>query len=77
MLRLWDDHYEIAGKYMRLLIHDEVFVECPESEADTVDAIMRAEMESPIKCMKLPWDADRYLTVETEAKKGPRWGDMR
>lgn len=77
MLRLWDNHYDAAGQYMRLLIHDEVFCEVPETLVDNVDAIMQAEMEAPIKCMKLPWDANNYLTVETEAKRGHRWGAMK
>lgn len=77
MLRMWENHYDACGQYMRLLIHDEVFMECPESMCDSVDLIMKAEMEAPILSMKLPWDAKNYLTVETEAKKGPIWGMMK
>ncbi len=77
MLRMWDNHYDACGQFMRLLIHDEVFMECPESQVDAVDAIMRTEMEAPIASMKLPWDAHNYLTVETEAKRGLTWGSMK
>lgn len=77
MLVLWDQHYDAAGQYLRLLIHDELFFEVPELLADSVDELSRTVMEAPIACMKLPWDSTSFLTVETEAKRGPRWGEMK
>jgi uracil-DNA glycosylase family 4 len=77
MLRMWENHYEACGRFMRLLIHDEVFMEVPEVDCDSVDQIMQTEMEAPIQCMKLPWDATKFLTVETEAKRGHTWGTMK
>ena len=77
MLRMWNDHYEGVARYLRLLIHDELFFDVPEPEVDRVDETVKLIMEAPITCMKLPWDADNYMTIETEAKRGPRWGEMR
>lgn len=77
MLRMWENHYHSCGQYMRLLIHDEVMTECPEIIVDSVDAIMKTEMEAPISCMKLPWDSANYLTIGTEAKSGSTWGTMK
>lgn len=77
MLRMWENHFDACGQYMRLLIHDEVFNEVPETACDAVDHIMKTEMEAPVQCMKLPWDAANYMTIETEAKRGYTWGTMK
>ena len=77
MLRMWEHHYEGVARYLRLLIHDELFFDVPEPEADGVDETVKLIMEAPIQCMKLPWDADNYMTIETEGKRGPRWGSMK
>lgn len=77
MLDLWENHFESAGRFMRLLIHDEVFMDVPEALVDDVDLLMKTAMEAPITSMKLPWDATKYMTIETEAKRGPRWGLMK
>jgi len=64
---------------MRLLIHDEVFWECPEDEAEAWDVKMQAVMERPLACMPCPpdWGQGDFLSVLTEGKKGNRWSDMR
>lgn len=79
MLRLYNQRFEEAGQYLRLLIHDELFSECPEALVDQVDAVVREEMEKPILCMPLPdsYGMGSHLIVGTEAKKGYRWGQMR
>ena len=79
MLRMFQNHYEAVGQYIRLLIHDEVFTEVPEDKVDEIDALMQLEMERPISCMPMmpEWNMGDNLIILTEAKKGPRWGEMR
>jgi DNA polymerase I-like protein with 3'-5' exonuclease and polymerase domains len=79
MLRLFFNRYEEAGQYLRLLIHDELFSECPIDIVDKVDAIVQEEMERPIQCMPLPdsYNMGSHLIVGTEGKKGYRWGQMK
>lgn len=79
MLRLWDNHYEDAGQYLRLIIHDELFFEVPFEKLNKLDAICKLEMERPITQMKMPaeWGMGEYFIVSTEEKKGERWGLMK
>lgn len=79
MLRMFHNHFEVAGQFIRLLIHDEIFMEVSEAKVDEVDAIMKAEMERPIPCMPMmpSWNMGDYLVILTEAKVGNRWGSMK
>lgn len=79
MLRMFQNHFETAGQYIRLLVHDEIFMEVPEAQVAEVDAIMKMEMERPIQCMPMmpEWKMGDYLTILTEAKVGNRWGSMK
>jgi uracil-DNA glycosylase family 4 len=79
MLRLWNDHRESAGQFLRLLVHDELFFEVPDDKWETLDAVCKTEMERPIKEMKMPadWNMGEYFVVSTEEKKGLRWGSMK
>lgn len=79
MLRLYKDRFEEAGQYLRLLIHDELFSEVPEDQVTQIDAIVQEEMERPILQMPLPdtYRQGPHLIIGTEAKKGPRWGQMK
>jgi uracil-DNA glycosylase family 4 len=77
MLTLWDEHYEDVGQYLRLLIHDELFFECPEGHLDKLDAIVQSVMEKPNSCLKLPWNPTECLSIQTEAKRGKSWGSMK
>ncbi len=74
MLRLYFQHYESAGQFLRLLVHDELFLECPIEIRENVDEIVRIEMERPVP--ELPLTTTENLVVLTEAKYGNRWGDM-
>jgi uracil-DNA glycosylase family 4 len=78
MLRLYFERFEEAGQYMRLLIHDELFLECPESRQTYVDAVLQQEMERPIKALPLPksYGMGDHLVIDTEPKTGYRWGQM-
>lgn len=78
MLRLYQDRFEEAGQYLRLLIHDELFMEVPELAIDRVDGIMKEEMEKPIPQLALPleWGMGPSLQILTEGKRGYRWGSM-
>jgi len=79
MLRLYFERFEEAGQYLRLLIHDELFLEVPESQCDSIDAILASEMEKPILAMPVPasWNMGTHLNVGTEGKRGKRWGQMK
>ena len=79
MLRLYSNRFAEAGQYLRLLIHDELFTEVPEEKVHEIDAILKFEMEQPIKCMPLPpeWNMGEYLFINTEEKIGKRWGEMK
>lgn len=79
MLRLYFNHFDEVGQYLRLLVHDELFCECTEGEAEKVDAIMKVEMEKPIPELALPasYGMGSHLVILTEPKKGSPWGAMR
>lgn len=78
MLRLWNNHWEDAGQYLRLLIHDELWMDVPDDKLEVVDRITKQEMERAIPQMKLPetWGMGDYMIINTEEKKGSNWGDM-
>ena len=52
---------------MLLQVHDELVIEAPESEAATVSAIVRREMESA---------ASLEVPLVVDIKSGPNWRDM-
>lgn len=78
ILRLFYNRFEEAGQYLRLQIHDECFLEAPTELADTVDAIVKEEMERPIPELALPesYHMGSMLVIDTEGKRGLRWGSM-
>lgn len=78
MLRLYQERFEEAGQYLRLLVHDELLSEVPDDQLDEVDAIMKEEMEKPIPELLLPesYGMGPYLNILTEGKRGKRWGSM-
>lgn len=78
-MRLYFDRFEEVGKYLRLLIHDEIFCEVPEAHVEQVDRILAEEMERPVRVMPMPasWKMGDFMTVNTEAKMGVRWGEMK
>ena len=78
MMRLFFTRFEEAGQFLRLLIHDELFCDVPESLVEAVDEVMLEEMEKPIPELPLPesFGMGPFLSIATEAKRGYRWGDM-
>lgn len=79
MLRLYFDRFEEAGQYLRLLVHDELFAECPESIITDVRDIMEGEMKKPIPELRLPmsYGMGPFLSINVESKMGKRWGEMK
>lgn len=79
ILRLYFERFEEAGQYLRLQVHDEIFSETPKELVEKVDLVMKEEMERPIKALPLPesYGMGQYLTIDTEAKQGLRWGSMK
>lgn len=78
MLRLHQNHFEEAGQYLRLQVHDELFFDAPKEVIPSLDKIVQEEMERAIPQMRLPasWGMGECLTILTEAKMGERWGGM-
>lgn len=78
MLRLYNDRFEEAGQFLRLLVHDELFNDVLNEDVERVDRILREEMEKPIPELALPasWGMGTSLIILTEAKSGNRWGGM-
>jgi DNA polymerase-1 len=79
ILRLYYQRFEDAGQYLRLQVHDELFFETPESNLDSLDRIVKEEMERPVPQLRMPasWGMGDYLNILTEEKKGYRWGTMK
>lgn len=79
MLRLYKNRFEEAGQYLRLLIHDELFLEVPIDKVDSVELVLTEEMERPIVQMPMleSWGMGEFLMVGTEGKRGLRWGGMK
>lgn len=79
MLRLYHDHYLAAGQWLRLLIHDELFFDVPTPQLEALDKVVQSVMEYPIPQMPLPesYGLGSHLSILTEAKQGPRWGQMK
>lgn len=79
ILRLYFDRFEEAGKYLRLQVHDELLFETPDEYWPTLDKIVKEEMERPVPELRLPtsWGMGPCLSINTEEKKGPRWGSMK
>lgn len=79
MLRLHQNRYDEAGRYLVLQVHDELMLDVPTGEVERVDAILREEMERPITQLPLPpsYGMGPYLVIGTESKTGFRWGEMK
>jgi uracil-DNA glycosylase family 4 len=78
MMRLYFNRFEEAGQWLRLLVHDELFLEVPENDREKIDQVVQEEMEKPIPELAIPasWGMGDALTINTEAKSGYRWGQM-
>lgn len=78
MMRVFYNHFDICGQYLRLLVHDELFLEVYENAREEIDRTLCLEMEKPIPELELPesWGMGPYLIINTEAKFGSPWGQM-
>jgi uracil-DNA glycosylase family 4 len=78
MLRLYQNHFDSVGQFLRLLIHDELMFEVPDKQVEAVATIAKWEMEQPIPELPLPdrWGMGTHLNINTEDKRGLRWGLM-
>jgi DNA polymerase-1 len=57
---------ECLSARLVLQVHDELIVECPEAEAETVQALLTREMEGV---------AQLSVPLTAEAKVGKTWAD--
>lgn len=78
MIRLYKERFEEAGQYLRLLIHDELFLEVPDAKLEEVGATVREEMGKPIKQLPLPasYGMGEFLAIKVEDKVGRSWATM-
>ena len=78
VIRLYYDFFEEAGQYLRLVIHDEIFLECPQQRTDSVLALVMQEMERPVPELPLPeeWGMGTHLSIDSDSKVGFRWSEM-
>lgn len=76
---LFHDRFEEVGQYMRLLIHDEIFLETPTELCDNVLAVSGDVMRTPHPDMPLPpsWNMGSHLSINTEGKRGSVWAWMK
>lgn len=76
--RIFYDFQEV-GETLRLLIHDSILGECVEAAVATCLEVSARVMEAPIPELPLDpkWGMGEFLTIQTEAKVGKSWGDMR
>lgn len=69
-----DGATEDVARTFRLLIHDEVLGECKTAEVERCLQVSQDFMEQPVPELVLP--DGTLLSLGTEAKVGPVWGDM-
>lgn len=79
MLRLFYDHFDQAGQWLRLQVHDSLVCDVPTAVANEVGNVLREEMTRPVPELRLPasYGMGDYLSIEVEQKIGTRWGSMR
>lgn len=79
MLRLYFDRFTEAGQYMRLQVHDSLVSDVPHDQVEAVSRVIQQEMERPVPELKLPssYELGECLVIDTECKKGFRWGSMK
>lgn len=71
----WDSW---LGPFMRLTIHDELFLEVKENEVHEANVELKKIMEQPNRFLPLPkdWGLGENLIIYTEGKAGPKWSSM-
>lgn len=74
---IYYDHPEIAP-YLRLLIHDSIFLEVPDSEVMDVARIVKSVMTAPVPQLPLDptWNMGEFVTIGVEIKAGKIWSQM-
>ncbi len=79
IMRLYFNRFEEAGQYLRLQVHDEIFLEVPEGSVKQIDDVVKEEMQRSIPELALPasYGMGPMLSIDTEGKSGKRWGGMR
>ena len=78
MLRLYFDHFETVGQYLRLQVHDSLLSEVPTERLEEAKRVKIMEMTRPILQLALPasYGLGEYLVVDVDTKVGERWGSM-
>ena len=78
MLRLYLNHFDEVGQYLRLQVHDSLVTEVPKGLVDKVEEIMAMEMTRPVPELRMPtsYKLGELLSIDVEKKIGERWGSM-
>lgn len=58
-------------------IHDALLALVRKPDVEEADYQVRKVMEAPSELMLLPWDGNKGLSVEVDAKTGPNWAHMK
>ncbi len=71
--------YPEIGRMLRLLIHDSLFLEVPESAALEIAKTVKDVMTAPIPQLPLDplWQMGTHLTIGVEIKMGKTWSQMK
>lgn len=71
--------YPDTADYLRLMIHDSLLLEVPETELDTVAQRVKEVMTAPIPELPLDptWGMGDYVTIDVEIKTGSQWSQMK
>jgi hypothetical protein len=81
MLRLYftEKLFELAGKWLRLQVHDSLVFDALKKLIDEVVATVLEEMSRPIPELRLPasYGMGEALSIGVEYKCGGRWGNMK
>lgn len=77
MLRLFA--HDATRPWLRLQVHDSLVLEVPAGIVEQVDLVLRAEMDAPVRELPLPasYGMGEFLNIDTDGKRGVRWGEVR
>ena len=71
----YDPEYQDVAQTFRLFVHDEILGECLPEQLERCLLISKQEQERPIPELVMPDGS--LLSLGTEAKTGPVWGEMK
>lgn len=79
MIRLYTNHFDTVGQYLRLQVHDSLLCEVPKGQVEALLDVLLREMLSPIPELPLPasYGMGEYLQIGVDWKMGTKWGSLK